>query len=154
MSHLPPATRQCTGGHICPPLRESGQAAVEMALTIMLLIIFFGGVMTIGPIVYTHLAILTVSNDCATAAAQTLDAEQGHYQGVAAAQESLAGFRLRQGAASVNVAGTWERGTPVTCTVGYDVDLSGIPAASVFTASPHVEYAVVLPAQDFKSAWR
>lgn len=127
---------------------------METALILTLLIIILGGVMTIGPLVYTHLAVQTAANDCATAAAQTLDPDQGRFQGIAAAQESLAGFRIRQVAAGITIAGIWARGSPVTCTVSYDVDLSGIPLVAAFNPPTHIEYSVSLPAQRFKSVWR
>ena len=133
---------------------EPGQALAETAISLLLLVIFMGGVMMIGPLVYTHVAIQTAANDCATAAAQTLSATQGQYQGIAAALESLGSFRIRPSAARVSVAGVWTRGSPVTCTVGYDVDLSGIPMVAAFNPPTHIEYSVSLPAQRFKSVWR
>lgn len=133
---------------------ESGQAAVETALVILVLLALLGGVMAIGPLIYTHLAVLTAANDCATAAAQTLDPGQGHFQGVSAAQETLASFRVRQGAAAITVSGVWTRGSPVTCRIGYEVDLSGIPMAASFNLPTDIEYTVSLPAQAYKSTWK
>lgn len=132
---------------------DSGQAALEMALLLPVLLLLLGGVMTLGPLVYAHLAVLTAANDCAVAAAQTLSGEQGRFQGVAAAQATLASYHVRQDA-GILVASTWERGAPVTCTVSYTVDLSGIPLVASFNPDPHVEYSVTLPAQAYKSVWR
>ncbi len=73
----------------------TGQAALELAIILPVLIILLAGVMLLGPLVYTNLAVSTAAGDCVTAAAQTLDPQQGRFQGIAAAQESLAGFRIR-----------------------------------------------------------
>lgn len=133
---------------------ESGQALAELAIVLLLLVIFMGGVMMIGPLVYTHVAVQTAANDCATAAAQTLNAAQGQYQGIAAALESLSSFRIRPSAARVSVAGAWTRGSPVTCTVNYNANLNWVPAIELFNPPTNVQYSVSLPAQRFKSIWR
>ena len=96
----------------------------------------------------------TAAGDCVTAAAQTLDAQQGRFQGISAAQESLAGFRIRQGAADIRVTGGWDRGAPVTCSVSYRLDLSGVPLLDYFSVDPNIQYQVTLPAQQYKSFWR
>ena len=131
---------------------QSGQAAAEMAITLIFLLVLLGGVMTIGPMVYSHLAVMTAANDCATAASQTLSYEQGLYQGMAAADQSLSGFRIRQGAARVDVASTWERGAPVSCTVAYTVNLNA-PFADRFVTDSTIQYTVTMPAQAYKSLW-
>ena len=110
--------------------------------------------MLLGPLVYTHLAVSTAAGDCVTAAAQTLDPQQGRFQGISAAQESLAGFRIRQGAADIRVTGGWERGEAVTCSVSYTLDLSGVPLLDYFSVAPNIQYQVTLPAQQYKSFWR
>lgn len=147
LGFLPPSSR-------LPNPLEPGQALAETAISLLLLVLFMGGVMMIGPLVYTHVAVQTAANDCATAAAQTLNATQGQYQGIAAALESLGSFRIRPSAARVNVAGVWSRGSPVTCTVSYVVDLGWAPAIRLFNPPTTVQYSVSLPAQRYKSIWR
>ena len=133
---------------------QQGQAAVETAILLLVMVVLLSGAMTIGPLTYTHVGVLTAAENCAIAAAQTLDPSQGRYQGISAAQETLAAYRLRAASAGISVFSTWERGAPVECTVEYEVDLSSIPLAGMFNPETHVYYTVVLPAQSFKSVWR
>ena len=131
---------------------ERGQAAIEMAIVLPFLAIVLIGVLMLGPWLIAQMAITIAANDCATAASQTLSAEQGRFQGISAANSTLAAYRLRN-TADIVIAGTWERGSPVICTIGYTV--AGVDGlARVISLDPRIVYSVALPAQAFKSVWR
>lgn len=133
---------------------QSGQAAVELAIALMVLILLMGGVLALGPIIYTHVAINTAAYDCAVAAAQSLNPEQSRYQGITAAQETLARQNIRASAAQIGVYSDWQRGSPVVCQVQYQVNLDDVPLVNYFNIDPVINYRVALPAQTFKSVWK
>lgn len=133
---------------------EAGQAAVELAIALMVLVLLMGGVLALGPLMYTNVAINTAAYDCAVAAAQSLNPEQSRYQGITAAQETLARQNLRATAAQIGVYSDWRRGSPVVCQVQYKVNLEGVPLVNYFNIDPVINYRVALPAQAFKSVWK
>lgn len=133
---------------------QSGQAAAEFAMTILVLVLIMSGIFVAGALTYVHVGILTAAQDCAFAAAQSLDPGQSRFQGISAAQETLASLNLHASSATISVASNWRRGAPVICTVGYKVDVSAIPFSENFGVSGNVKYSVALPAQAFKSVWR
>ena len=137
-----------------PHAYERGQSGVEMAILLSVLLLIVGGIMTIGPVVYINIAVMNAANDCAFAAAQTLDITQSRFQGINAAQETLSGFHINAGNAAIGVYGGGLRGAPVTCSVSYMIDFTGIPMHRLFQADPNAHFEVTLPAQNFKSVWR
>ena len=137
-----------------PHAYERGQSGVEMAMLLSVLLLIVGGIMTIGPVVYINIAVMNAANDCAFAAAQTLDITQSRFQGINAAQETLSGFHINASNAAIGVYGGGLRGAPVTCSVSYMIDFTGIPMHRLFQADPNAHFEVTLPAQNFKSVWR
>jgi len=131
-----------------------GQAAAEFAITILVLVLIMSGIFIAGALTYVHVGVLTAAEDCAYAAAQSLDPGQSRFQGISAAQETLGSLNLHASSATITVASDWRRGAPITCTVGYRVDVAAIPFSENFGATGNVQYSVALPAQAFKSVWR
>ena len=135
---------------------EQGQALFEMALVMMLFTFIFLGILAVAPRIYVRLAVDTAAYDCATAAAQTLSAWRGVYQGREAAQETLAGFRLNPVRSAVTVvAPKWDRGQPVTCVVGYEHGPALVPFLNVLIPNlpARTEARVSLLIATFKSRW-
>ncbi len=133
---------------------EIGQAALEFALGLMVLIVILAGIMTIGPLTYANIGVHTAASDCAFAAAQSLNAEQARFQGISAAQETLGSYSLNASGAAINVMSDFKRGAPVVCQVAYDLDLGQIPLVGMLNPETHIVSRVILPAQAFKSTWK
>lgn len=136
---------------------ERGQAAVEMAVVLPVFIILLLGLIAFGRVVYTHLAVMTATNDCVTAAAQATNLSQAVNQGFAARETSLATYAVSQ---RVTVGGQisysgLER--PVSCQVGYPIpeDYLGEYNGVIFLDPKlfTLEYTFQLPAQPYKSNW-
>jgi hypothetical protein len=135
---------------------EDGQALYEMALVLMLFLVVFLGVLAVGPRIYARLAVDTAAYDCATAAVETLDPSRGRFQGITAARDTVAGFRLAPERFSVQmVAPSWQRGHPVTCIVTYDHGPSLVPFMNVLfpDAPSQTRASVSLLIATFKSRW-
>lgn len=133
---------------------ENGSATLEMALIVPLAAILLSGVLTLGPYVHIGIAVHQAAYDCAAAAAQSLDAEQGYYQGLATARESFATFRLNPDNAAFSLSGAWERGGVVACSVSYLVPTGAFPMKRIVEMPETVGAVLQLPVQFFKSEWR
>lgn len=135
-------------------LRERGSAVLEMAAVLPLAAILLSAVLSLGPYVHIGITVQEAAYDCAVAAAQSLDSSQGYLQGILAARESFASFRLDPGLANYALSGAWERGGEVACTVGYRVPLEAAPLRMLAPLPAMVSSTVRLPVQTFKSIWR
>ncbi len=138
--------------------RQDGQALMELALVLTLLMIMIGGVMALGPLTYVRIAVDTASYDCATAAGRSLKPARGAYQGTLAAQETLDGFGLLdpgRAAISVTAQGSWSRGSEVLCTVSYAVPLGQFPLATLITGETvrTVSSTALGRIETFKASW-
>jgi hypothetical protein len=135
---------------------ERGQALFEMALVLMLFLVVLLGVLAVAPRVYARLAVDSAAYDCATAAVETLSPARGRFQGVTAARDTLAGFRLDPARVGVQLlAPEWERGRPLTCIVTYRHGPSPVPwMDALFPGAPATTQAgVSLLIATFKSRW-
>jgi len=130
---------------------ERGQAAVELVAILPLFVLMILGLLFIGRALYIHLALITATNDCATAAAQAVRSDQAYRQGNAARSQSLSTFAVPQdnpGGLSVS--------NDATCQTGYT------PEATIFfwgggTWHPKlftIYYQFSQPRQPYKSDWR
>ena len=121
---------------------EQGQASVELVLVLPLLL---------GRMLYIHLALITATNDCATAAAQAVRSDQAYQQGNAARSQSLATFAVPQ-----DNPGGLGFSNGATCQTGY----TGAPTMFFWgggTWHPRIfsiYYQFSQPRQLYKSDWR
>ncbi len=134
--------------------KEKGSAVLEMAVIFPFAALLLAAVITMGPYVHIGIATRQAAYDCAVAAAQTLDASQGTLQGLAAAQESFASFRLNPARVQTSLSGSWRRGGVVACTVGYRVPVGASPLRMVAPLPEVVSATVELPVQVYKSEWK
>jgi len=137
---------------------RKGQALYETALVLFLFLVMMIGVVMIGPLVYTRLAVDVACYDCITAAVEAMEEDQGQYQGRTAAWQTLAGYRLDPTRASIYIwpDGTWDRGAQVTCRVTYRLRLGNLPGVSAFFGGGEVIIArsASLDVESYKSKWR
>jgi uncharacterized protein (UPF0333 family) len=136
---------------------ERGQAAVEMAVVLPVFIVILLGVIAFGRLVYTHLAVMTATNDCVTAAAQATNLSQAVTQGFTARETSLSTYAVSQ---RVTVGGQISYSgldRPVSCQVGYPLEQDYLGEYNgVIFLDPKLftlEYTFQLPAQPYKSNW-
>lgn len=143
---------------------ERGQAALELAVVLPLILMFIVGIVSFGRLVYTHLAVMTAADDCATVAAQATDPYDGVAQGTAARQQSLSSFSVSQQVTTAGlVASSYQSSHGVTtpssytCQVGYPLQvqlarlLPGVVFPSRFFS---LKYEFTLKAQPYKSNWK
>jgi hypothetical protein len=108
--------------------------------------------------------VWAAARECARWAVESLDPVQGQEQGIAAAQDVLAGSNLRRGDPTINISyinranglTEWVRGTEVTCTVTYPIDTSGFTVTGFF-GSPSalsLSSSVTLSVEPLKSKWQ
>ena len=143
---------------------ERGQAALELAVVLPLILLFLIGIVTFGRLIYTHLAVMTAANDCATVAAQATDPYDGVAQGTAAREQSLSAFSVSQQvttAGLVAAASQSSRGvsTPsnYTCQVGYPLRsqfATLFPGVALPARFFTLKYEFTLEAQPYKSNWK
>lgn len=97
----------------------------------------------------------SAASECARVAIESLDPDTGERQGREAAQGMLAGNYVDPATAQIDVTGTWEPDTPVTCSVSYPIDVSDIPGFAELTGGAvQVDGAVTLRTEPFKSRWQ
>ena len=97
----------------------------------------------------------SAASECARVAIESLDPDVGERQGVKAAQGMLAGNYVDPSTAQIDVTGTWEPDSPVTCSVSYPIDVSGLPGIAELTGGAvQVNGAVTLRTEPFKSRWQ
>lgn len=99
--------------------------------------------------------VWVAARECARNAITTLDANSGVQQGIAAGYNSLRGNHLSASSASINLSyGGWERGSDVTCTVSYSIDVSGIPLVQGVYKNIPMQASVTLQIEPLKSRWK
>ena len=130
---------------------ERGQAAVELVAVLPLLVLMILALLFIGKVLYIHLALITATNDCATAAAQSVRSDQAYFQGNAARSQSLATFAVPQ-----DNPGGLSFHPDITCQTGYTAvphiffGGGGTWHSKIFT----IYYQFSQPRQPYKSDWR
>ena len=131
-------------------IAERGQAAAELALVLPIIMFIIVGILVLGRLFYIHLALITATNDCVTAASQAMRSDAAYAQGNLARQQSLATFSVPQ-----RNPGGLGYANDATCQTGYTAGKSiffeggGTWDPSIFT----IYYQFSLPIQPYKSDW-
>ncbi len=122
---------------------QPGQALLETALVVPLLLLLAFGVVGVGRLVQAQLGVSAVAREAARAAALATGAEAAASQGRAHGQEVAAGYHLTNGSLRVSVdPGAFARGGQVGASARYEVALADLPLmgwARVAVSSQHVE---------------
>jgi hypothetical protein len=84
--------------------RERGQAAVEAALVLPLMLLLVLGVYAVGVVGRTDAALLAVAQEAARAAATSTGADQAAAHGVARGRQVADGYRLADASIVVNAS--------------------------------------------------
>ena len=120
-----------------------GQALVETALVVPMLLMLAFGVVAAGRVAHGQMAVSAAAREAARAAALADTAGDARARGVAHARDVSEGFRLDEGAIDVRVeTGSFSRGGEVRAVVHYMVSLRSLPLlsrVSVPVASSHQE---------------
>lgn len=122
---------------------QPGQALVELALVIPLLLLLAFGVLGVGRVLQAKLVVSATAREAARAATLTGTAAAALTTGTARGQAVAAGYGLGNGSLEVAVdPGRFERGGQVRAVARYSVTLDDLPLLGwvrVPVASDHVE---------------
>ena len=117
-------------GHRRSPVRR-GQALVETALIVPLLLMLAFGVVAAGRVAHGQMVVSAIAREAARAAALADTATDGRARGIARARDVSAGFGLDDEAIDVRVeTGSFSRGGEVRASVRYVVSLQDLPFLS------------------------
>ncbi len=120
-----------------------GQALLETALVLPVLLLLAFGVVGVGRVVQAQMAVSAVAREAARVAALAGTPSEASSRGVAHAQEVARGYGLTRGSLEVTVEpGDLARGSQVRSAARYDVALDDLPLlgwARVTVRSEHVE---------------
>jgi Flp pilus assembly protein TadG len=110
---------------------ESGQALVEAALAIPVLLVLVFGVVAAGRITEAKIAVQAAARESSRALAVALSEEQGITNALIAGENVADGYGLDSGGLTIDLdAGGFSRGGTVTSEVRYTVSLSDLPLLS------------------------
>lgn len=110
---------------------ESGQALVEAALAIPVLLLLVFGVVAVGRVTEAKVAVQAAARESSRALAVAPSEEQGIADALAAAEAVATGYGLGGGQLTIEVdSGGFARGATVTSEVRYSVSLSDLPLLS------------------------
>jgi Flp pilus assembly protein TadG len=122
---------------------ESGQALVEAAIVLPVLLTLVFGVVMAGRVVHAKIAVQAAAREASRTLATAPSEEQGLTDANDAARAAANGYGLSGDGLSVDLdANGFERGGTVTATVGYSVGLGGLPlfgAVDIDVSSSHSE---------------
>lgn len=149
------------------PLRitspHRGQASLEFALVVPVLGLFVAAILLFGRLLYTHLAVITATNDCVTTAAQATDAAHAVAQGNAARERSLASYNVSQQVTTAGIVAFGNQSsrgvtTPAryACQVGYPVNPNWavtLPGQTFELKFFSLQYTFTYSGQPYKSNW-
>lgn len=108
--------------------RERGQAIVELALVVPILLVLTFGVVGVGRVIQAQMGVSAVAREAARAAALSNTPAQAAGDGVARGREVASGYALSNGSLQLAVdAGSLERGSTVSASAQYTVNLSDLP---------------------------
>ncbi|MHB1131016.1 MAG: TadE family protein [Chloroflexota bacterium] len=126
-----------------PQMWQRGQALVETALVVPLLLFLAFGVVGVGRVTQAQLGVAAVAREAALAGALANNAEEALARGSARGQEVATGYNLRNGTLGLAVdVGTFGRGGQVRTAARYEVRLDDLPLmgwARIVTRSEHSE---------------
>src|SRR5205823_10613424 len=107
----PPAWRLDMNQSRVPPRREPGQALIETALVVPILLLLALGVVGVGRVLQAQLAVSAVSREAARAAAVADTATAAESQGHSRGDEVAEGYGLTRGALVLSIdPGSFQRG--------------------------------------------
>lgn len=125
------------------PAGERGQALVEVALVLPMLLLLAFGVIGAGRVVQAQMGVSAVAREAARSAAQANTGEEARRRGMVRGSDVAAGYRLSNGSLDLAVApGSFSRGGTVQAGSSYAVDLADLPLMgwfSVTVSSRHQE---------------
>jgi len=123
--------------------RQGGQAIVELAIVVPILLLLAFSVLAIGRVIQADMAIRAVAWEAARAGALANSATQAARQGLATGLAVADDYHLRQSAVQLTVdASGYRRGGQVVAKARYVVSLSALPLlgwASAPVESVHME---------------
>ncbi|MGE3073904.1 MAG: TadE/TadG family type IV pilus assembly protein [Dehalococcoidia bacterium] len=112
---------------------ESGQALVEAALAIPVLLMLVFGVVAAGRVVEAKIAVQAAARESSRALAVAPSEEQGVADALTAGESVAVGYGLDGDRLIIEVdSGGFNRGGTVTSDVQYSVSLSDLPLLSFF----------------------
>lgn len=133
-------------------MRQRGQALVETALVVPLLLSLAFGVVGVGRVTQAQLGVAAVAREAALAGAHANNAEQAFARGSARGQEVATGFNLSNGTLALTVdAGTFGRGGQVRAAVRYMVRLDDLPLMGWARFVAHSEHSERI--DPYRSRW-
>ena len=112
---------------------ESGQALVEAALAIPVLLVLVFGVVAVGRVTEAKIAVQAAARESSRALAVAPSEEQGIAEALTAGENVAGGYGLDTGRLTIELdSGGFSRGGTVTSDVKYSVSLSDMPLLNVF----------------------
>ena len=131
---------------------QRGNALVETALVLPLLLLPAFGVVGVGRVVQAQMAVSAVAREAARAAALADNPAEAASNGFTRGDEVAAGYRLTNGSLDLELdPGSLARGGQVQTTATYDVALDDLPLmgwAHIRVRSHHIE-----PVDLYRSRW-
>jgi Flp pilus assembly protein TadG len=122
---------------------ETGQALVELALVIPILLILAFGVVGVGRVIHAQMAVSAVAREAARAEALANSPDEAARDGMVRGQEVAAGYGISSGSLQLTVdPGSLARGSTVEASARYTVALGDLPLlgwAHVTVGSTHRE---------------
>ena len=122
---------------------ESGQALVEAALVLPVLLVLVFGVVMAGRVVHAKIAVQAAAREASRTLATAASEEQGLTDANNAARSAADGYGLSANGLSVDLQSNgFARGGTVSASVSYDVGLGGLPlldAVGITVSSSHSE---------------
>lgn len=112
---------------------ESGQALVEAALAIPVLLVLVFGIVAVGRITDAKIAVQAAARESSRAIAVAPSEEQGIAEALNAGENVAGGYGLDNSRLTLELdSGGFSRGGTVTSDVQYTVSLSDLPLLSFF----------------------
>ena len=135
------------------PSHRRGQALVETALVVPLLLTLAFGVVAAGRVAHGKMAVEAIAREAARVASMADTAADARAHGLARGREVAAGYGLDDGSLDVRIEpGAFSRGGEVRASVHGDVALDDLPLLNrthVRVSSDHVERI-----DAYRSRWR
>lgn len=122
---------------------QLGQALVELALVIPILLLLAFGVVAAGRVTQAQMGVSAMAREAARAAALANDSDQAAVDGMARGRDVATGYSLGNGSLQLAVnAGGFSRGGTVQASAHYTVSLADLPLlgwAHITVGSTHME---------------
>ncbi len=108
---------------------QSGQALVEWAAVVFVLLLFALGLLAVGQVIGEYMAVRSAATQAAFAAARAPSAQAAQLSGQAAAKEAVKASQVEDFTLTLDAQG-FERGGTLTATGQGYVNLSAFPIVS------------------------